>query len=111
MPTTPHRKTGGGARPAAPPPVRRRSVRAEDVHDEYQRVGALDAALRVAGLSVAVRRGNHQQDPAADLLADEGLVPAGDDAAGADREAGRGALREGRVEDLPCAPHHTLVVD
>ena len=66
-----------------------RSGRGEDVDDEVQRVGALDAGVLVALLAVAEVRRDREQHPAADRLADEGLVPALDDGADADRERRR----------------------
>src|SRR6476620_2414450 len=81
----------------------------EDVDDEVERVGALDAGLRLALAAVALLRRDGQQHPAADLLADEGLVPAGDDLAGADAERGGGALAVALVEGLLAAVDLTQV--
>ena len=53
--------------------------RPEDVDHEVQRVGALDARLGVAPAAVAVGRRDREDHPAADLAADERLVPARDD--------------------------------
>src|SRR3954468_24032683 len=61
----------------------------QDVDHEVQRVGALDAGLRVALRAITVGRGDREDHPAADRGADEGLVPARDDLTDADRERGR----------------------
>src|SRR6478609_2663394 len=61
---------------------------AEDVDHEVQRVGALDARGGLALRPVALLRGDREDQAAAHLLADEGLVPPGDHLAGADAEAG-----------------------
>src|SRR5688572_10213955 len=62
------------------------SERGEDVDDEVQRVGALDARLLVAFLAVAELRRHGEDDPAADRDALEALVPALDDPARAELE-------------------------
>src|SRR6478735_1624749 len=61
----------------------------EDVDDEHQRVGALDAGLLVAGLAVTELRGDREDHPGTDRDPVEGLVPALDDLAGTDPERGR----------------------
>src|ERR1035438_6794162 len=48
----------------------------EDVDHEHQRVGALDARLRLPGTSVTVSRRNGAQHAAAHGLALQALVPA-----------------------------------
>src|SRR5665647_3265666 len=93
-----------------------RSVDAEDIDDEDERVGALDLGLRHAALAVALVRRDRQQQTRADLLADEAFVPAGDHGADADREADRGAAVIGVVEDatapgLSQVVHHEVVAD
>src|SRR4051812_38420705 len=75
------------------------SGRSEDVDDEVQRVGALDPGLGVAFLAVTLRGRDGEDHPAADLGADQGLVPAGDDLAHADGEGG-GRLAVALVERL-----------
>src|SRR6478736_4601983 len=62
----------------------------EDVDHEVERVGALDAGGRLALRAVTVLGRDRDHHPRADRLADEGLVPALDDTADADREGGRG---------------------
>src|SRR3954454_24534379 len=74
----------------------------EDVDHEVQRVGALDAGGRSPLRAVAVRGRDRDEDLAADLLADQGLVPALDDAAHPDRERGE-VLAEVLVERLLAA--------
>src|SRR6202034_1222542 len=75
--------------------------RVQDVHDEYERVGALDPGRRLAGRPVAVLRRNDQHHPAAHRQAEQALVPAGDDLLWrrADLEAERRAPGPGGVED------------
>src|SRR6266545_7505136 len=86
------------------------SVRAQDVDHEDQSVGALDPRAGGAGLAVAVLGRDDEQHPAADLLADERLVPAGDDLAAADGERGGRATRPGGVEDLSGLPDLPVVL-
>ena len=78
----------------------------EDVDHEDQGVGALDARLGAAGLAVAVSGRDDQHDPAAHGLADQALVPAGDDLArgGPDGEAERLAPAPRGVEYLAGPP-------
>src|SRR4051794_41104856 len=82
----------------------------QDVDHEVQRVGPLDAGLGVAGLAVALGRRDREHDPAADLDADQGLVPARDDLADADGER-RGALAVALVERLLGVVDLAEVVD
>src|SRR6478735_3026143 len=74
------------------------SARGEDVDDEVQRVGALDARVLVALLAVAEVRRDGEEHPAADGAAHQGLVPALDDGAGTDLERRRLSAREAGVE-------------
>src|SRR3954454_14693285 len=88
-----------------------RSGRGEDVDHEVQRVGPLDARLGVALGAVPVGRRDGEDHPAAHGRAHEGLVPAGDDLAGADREGGGLALAVALVEGLLRAVLLAEVVD
>src|SRR4051812_32008950 len=74
------------------------SARGEDVDEEVQRVGALDAGVLVAFLAVAEIRRDRQEHPAADGATDQGLVPALDDGAGTDLERRRLTARVAGVE-------------
>ena len=76
----------------------------EDVDHEHQGVGAADAGLGVAGRAVALVGRDHEQHPGADGLADEALVEAGDELAGADDEVGRRAALPRAVEHRAAAP-------
>src|SRR3954468_3458041 len=71
----------------------------EDVDHEVQRVGALDAGGRLSLRAVAVLGRDRDDDLAADLLSDQGLVPALHDMAHADGER-REVLAEVLVERL-----------
>src|SRR5437868_6817826 len=82
----------------------------QDVDHEVQRVGALDACLGVALGAVALRRRDHQDHPATDLRADQGLVPAADDLPDADRERRR-RLAVALVERLLGGVDLAQVVD
>src|SRR6188768_2408738 len=86
------------------------SARGEDVDEEVQRVGALDARVHVAVLAVAEVRRYREEHPAADRAAHEGLVPALDDGAGADLERRRLAAREAGVEGRLAAVDLAQVV-
>ena len=83
------RSVDGSPSGGLPPTGRERSGGGEDVDDEHQGVGAADAGRRVAVGAVALVGRDHEQHPGADGLADEALVPAGDELAGADDEVGR----------------------
>src|SRR5215217_6676079 len=72
----------------------------DDVDNEVQGVGALDTHVRRAFLAVAVLGRDREQHLAADLLADQGLVPALDHRTGPDLERGRGVTAEVLVERL-----------
>src|SRR6476661_2208214 len=81
------------------------SAGVEQVDDEDQGVGALDPGARLALGAVAVGRGDDHEQAAADALADDVLVPGGDELADADRELGVALLGLGRaVEHLPQRP-------
>ena len=71
---------------------------------------ARDRPVRRA-LRVALGGRHHEQDLRADRLADQALVPAGDDRAGADLEGGGRAALPRRVEDRAGVPEHARVVD
>src|SRR3954451_20349449 len=83
---------------------------AEDVDHEVQRVGALDAGARLALLAVALVGRDREDHPAAHLLADERLVPAGDHRTGPDAEGRRG-LAVALVERLLALVDLAEVVD
>src|SRR5581483_5580218 len=87
------------------------SVRVEDVDDEDEGVGALDADARLTLGSVALAGWDHEQHLGADGLADEALVPTRDHRALPDREVDRLAAGPRRVELLAVAPDHAGVVD
>src|SRR5664279_5089045 len=72
---------------------------AQDVDDEGEGGVLGDAALRAARRTVGVRRRGDDQHATALLHPDESLVPGLDEAAGAEREGGRG-LGVGLVEGL-----------
>src|SRR5262249_13087059 len=84
--------------------------RAAQIDDGDQRVVTLDPRLLVALGLVALVGRDREQHPAADLLADQTLVPAGDDAADPDRERRRRTAVVRVVEDLAVAPDLTEVV-
>src|SRR5437868_5929655 len=90
----PGRATGAG-RSARP---RRGSADAEEVDHEDERLAGLDGAR--AAVAVAEVRRDDQLATAADLHARDTLVPAPDDAAGAQRELEGLATVPGRVELL-----------
>src|SRR6266571_1670584 len=84
----------------------------EDVDDEHERVRALDTRLRGSGLAVTVGRRDHEQDPAADLPADQTLVPARNDLRwrGSHGKGGRGLAAPRGVEGLMAGPDHAHVL-
>src|SRR5689334_8809692 len=94
----------------APRPVPAGSGGAEDVDDEEERVGALDAGLLVALVAVAVGRRDLEDHARADGAAHETLVPPGDDLADADRELSR-LTAVGLVERLVGVVDLAEVVD
>src|SRR2546427_6879775 len=78
------------------------TVGAQDVNHEHERVRALDADPGVARLAVTVGGRDHEQNPAANLLPDEALVPAGNNLGWLRSDAGaeRLATLPGGVKDL-----------
>src|SRR4051794_30852050 len=87
-----------------------RVERVLDVDDEHQRVGALDTRLRVALLAVPPGRRDGELDPAAGLLARQGVPPAVDDAVLRELDDQRRLTVVGVVEDLGRAPDLAEVV-
>ena len=87
------------SRPGSPGLGRERSGDAEDLGDEDQGRPALDAGLRDAVVAVAEFGGDGQQDPGADALTRETVVPAADDLTDADAEGQRLAPVVGVIED------------
>src|SRR5215469_3504706 len=90
--------------------MRAGSVRAEDVNDEDQGIGALDPDLRGTLRAVAVGGRHYQQHPAADALAHKSGVPALDDLPAANLEAGWHAALPAGVENLAGAPDQALIL-
>src|SRR5690606_14523672 len=86
------------------------SVDAEEVHDEDQGLARLDARAG-AGVAVAEVRRDDELAAAADLHAGHALVPARDDAAGAERELEGGAAVPRGVELLAGGEGDADVVD
>ena len=85
-------------------------VPAQDVSDEHEGRAAGNAGLRDAALTVAELGGDGQQDAVAHALADEALVPAGDDHSDADLEGQGAAAVEGVIEVHVGAKDRAVVV-
>src|SRR5262249_31323264 len=83
----------------------------EHVDDEHERVGALDARVGLACGAVPGGGRYDEDDAAARLHTDQGLVPAGDDLPDPDGEGGGEPTVEGAVEGRGVlAPDLALVV-
>src|SRR4051794_22716444 len=88
----------------------RASAGVQQVDDEDEGVGALDAERLVAGRAVAVVRRHDDEQPAADGPADERPIEPGDDLATAYGERGGAATPPRRVELATARPDDADVV-
>src|SRR5690349_20271509 len=90
------------------------SCRRQDVQDEHERVGALNAGLRVALRAVALGRRHHEHDPASDRYPDQAGVPGRDEPTEREHVRRNCRLSGGRpvaVKHLAVTPDRSDVPD